>query len=77
MENHSQHVLPSASGRLRSDLKGDGGPPSRKREMQQEIVVAVEARMAKSKNLVTRTWPAACRSNKHQWYDFNVDLVIR
>ena len=64
MQNHSQHVLPSASGRLGSDLKRDGGPPSRKREMQQEIVVAVEAKMAKSKRKALWTWPVACRS-KH------------
>ena len=57
-------MLLSACGRLGSDLKRDGGPPSRKREMQQEIVVAVEAKMGKSKREAMWTWPAACRS-KH------------
>ena len=32
--------------------------------MQQEIVVAVEAKMAKSESEAMWTWPAACRS-KH------------
>ena len=40
------------------------------------IEVAMEAKMVKSKSVLTRTWPAPHRSKTHQWYDFIDDLVI-
>ena len=64
MGRHSQHAVPRASERLGSDWKIDDELLSRKREMQQDIVVAMEAKMAKSKSVVTPTWPAACKSKK-------------
>ena len=60
----SQHVVPRASERHGSDWKIDDELLSRKREMQQDIVVAMEAKVAKSKSVVTPTWPAACKSKQ-------------
>ena len=40
------------------------------------IVAAMDAKMAKSKSVLTRDVASTTQIKKHQWYDFIDDLVI-